>query len=505
MKKILFATIITATGLLFSACEPEVIVGPKADAPIAASDLQKAFFIDGQFADAACTTPQTDGNYIKFYTSPAVTVQISNTKSDGSKNILYTGASGVFNITPKRGNPTTQSFTITTINQDASTVSCESTVDVFVPSELDPGVKLLAGDGGFKAWKWYEIDGSCWGNCGYIGDPTHGADVASGAIPGYWWGARAAVDDDDVDGTLLDQLDHSGGTNYGDVYVGSYMVFDEDGNIISYKPDGTQIRKGSYTITGLDRSGDTYPYATLSTGDPAILFPFAINTGGNTMTTFEVAYIDDNLLTLIGNSSGAAGWSWTEATWWRFKNASDAEAALSAYDTRKWTYYSIEDACWGNGGYQGQPALADWASGEIAGKWWGCLPGDLEDGQIQHSGGVAYGYGHEDAYMTFDYANGTVTSYDKDGKAIKSSGYTVNYNFKVDGYTEEGAPAGTLVTDADKSGILYPFAINTSGAVETNYQIPYVDGNILILISNYNDASQGSWGEMTWWRFKPVK
>jgi len=505
MKKFLFAIFITATGLLFSACQPVVIDGPKASAPVAASDLQKSFIIDGQFADEGCTIPQTDGNYIKYYTTPAVTVQISYTKADGSKTVLTTGASGVFNITPKRGNPSTQSFTVTTINQDASRVSFESSVNVYVPSELEPGVKLLAGDSGFKAWKWYDIDDACWGNCGYIGEPGHGAKVAAGEIPGKWWGCRAAKDDNDVDGTLLDQLAHSGGTNYGDVYVNSYMVFDEDGNIVSYKPDGTQIRKGSYAITGLDRSGDTYPYATLTTSDPAILFPFAINTGGNTMTTFEVAYIDDNLLTLIGNYSGAASWSWSEATWWRFKNASDAEAALSAYDTRKWTYYSIDDACWGNGGYIGAPAQANWASGEVAGKWWGCLPGDLEDSQIQHSGGVAYGYGHENAYMVFDYSKGTVTSFDKDGKEIKSSGYSVNYDYKVDGYTESGAPAGTLITDTDKSGILYPFVINKSGTVETNYQIPYVDGNLLILISNYNGGAQQSWSEMTWWRFKPVR
>lgn len=509
MKKILFTIIFVATGMLFAACTPEVIEGPKLSAPVEASALQAAFAVDGQFADAACTQPKSDGNFIKFHTSPAVTVQISNKKADGSKNILTTAASGVFNITPKRGNPSTQAYQVTTINQDGTTVSFEATIDVFVPSELEPGVKLLAGDGGFKAWKWYELDGSCWGNAGYIGAPDHGADVAAGEIPGLWWGCRPAVDDDDnSEETFLGQLAHSGGINYGDTYTNSYMIFDEDGNIISYKPDGTVIRKGSYTISNLDRSGEIWPMATLSTGDPAILFPFAINTGGQTLTEFEVAYIDDNLLTLIGNN-GSTAWDWSETTWWRFKNASDAEAALSAYDTRKWTYYTLPtagaDACWGNGGYIAAPGEANWASGEVAGAWWGCPPADLEDGQIDHAGGVARGYGSDDAYMVFNYNQGTVTSFDKDGNVIESSGYAVDYDFAIDGYTDGGDPAGNLETDPGKSGILYPFAINTGGAVTTKYQIPYVDGNLLILIGNYNGCEQWDWGEMTWWRFKPVK
>ena len=131
MKKILYFAIAAVSGLVLASCQPTVLESPKADSPIAANALQSAFVIDGQYADAACTVPQADGNYIKYHTSPARTVQISTTKSDGSKNVLVTGAAGVFNITPRRGQDSNQPFTVSTINQDASVVSFDSSVNVF--------------------------------------------------------------------------------------------------------------------------------------------------------------------------------------------------------------------------------------------------------------------------------------------------------------------------------------------------------------------------------------
>ena len=167
MKKILYFAIAAVTGLVLAACQPTVLESPKADSPIAANALQSAFVIDGQYADAACTVPQADGNYIKYHTSPARTVQISTTKSDGSKNVLVTGAAGVFNITPRRGQDSNQPFTVSTINQDASVISFDSSVNVYVPADLAPEVKVLTGESGSKAWKWYAVDGACWGNAGY--------------------------------------------------------------------------------------------------------------------------------------------------------------------------------------------------------------------------------------------------------------------------------------------------------------------------------------------------
>ena len=481
MKKVLYFAIAAVSGLLLASCQPQVLVGPNADGPVAANDLQSAFVIDGQFADAACTVPQTDGNFIKYHTSPARTVQISTTKADGSKNILVTGASGVFNITPRRGADSNQPFTVSTINQDASVVSFDSSVNVFVPGDLAPEVKVLTGESGSKAWKWYAVNGACWGNAGY----NAGKAASATDIPGMWWGCTP-------DQLETDQVAHSGGTVYGYGDPDAYMVFNEDGECISYKADGTQIAKGSYTFENYDPTGagPGYGYGTIVTTDAPILFPFDINTQGSRTNEFQVVYVDPNVLAM--NSDKGQG-DWGECTWWRFKNASDADAALAGDGQRAWTWYPINGATWGNAGYNGGIATA---AGDIPGMWWGCTPEQLETEQTAHSGGVVYGYGSDDAYMVFDSINGTVTSYAADGSSIASSGYAVeDFVMNPSVYSK-----GTLNTTGG-SGILFPFAVNTGGAVTTSYEIVYLDGTLMSLIGNYSGA--GDWGECTWWRFQP--
>ena len=494
MKKIFYFAMIALAGALVAACQPALIEGPKADAPMSASSLQSAFVIDGQFTDAACTQAASDGNYIKYHTSPAQTVQVYNFKADGSKNVLATGASGVFNITPRRGADSNQVYTVATINQDASVVSFDSSVNVYVPADLSPEVKVLTGESGAKAWKWYTIDGSCWGNCGYIGVAGQ-ADVAAGEIPGYWWGC--------VPGDLeTEQIAHTGNTVYGYGSEGAYMVFNEDGECIAYKEDGTQIVKGSYSLNGYDPSGENYLYGTLVTENAPILMPFKINSGGQRVNEFEVVYIDPNMMTLIYKGDNSE-WGWGEATWWRFKNASDPDAALAGLGTRAWTYNTIDGATWGNCGYIGVGGQANVAAGEIPGYWWGCPPEDLETSQVQHAGGVVSGYGSEDAHMVFDSANGVVTSYDADGNKIASSAYSVE-NFDWTTEASEGYKMGDLITDATESGILFPFIINTGGTKATEYEIVYMDGQLLTLICR-NGQEVWGWGEATWWRFQPKK
>lgn len=491
MKRIIYFAIVALAGALLVSCEPALIKGPTADGPVAANELESSFVIDGQFADAACTVSQPDGNYIKFHTSPARTVQVYNYKADGSKNILATAASGVFNITPRRGADSNQPFSVATINQDASVVSFDSSVNVYVPADLAPEVKVLTGESGVKAWKWYTIGTACWGNCGYIGVAGQ-ADVAAGEIPGYWWGCTPEQ-------LETDQLSHTGGTVYGYGSENAYMVFNEDGECISYKEDGTQIVKGSYTLKDYDPSGDNYLYGTLVTENAPIMMPFSINTGGQRVNEFEVVYIDPNQMTLIYKGNNEE-WGWGEATWWRFKNASDPDAALAGAGERAWTYYPIDGSTWGNAGYIGVGGQANVAAGEIPGFWWGCVPADLETSQIAHSGGVAYGYGSDDAYMVFDSANGTVTSYAADGSKIASSPYAVE-NFDFQGEYK----MGDMTTGEGVSGILFPFAINKGGAVNTNYEILYLDGTLMTLIGNFDGADEWSWSECTWWRFKPKK
>ncbi|MCR5758825.1 MAG: hypothetical protein K6G39_00500 [Bacteroidales bacterium] len=490
MKKLIYFTFAAFALAALASCEPELIKGPEAAASVASSELQSAFKIDGQFADAACTQAQADGNYIMFSTSPARTVQITNLKADGTKNILATGASGVFNITPKRGQSSTQAFTVSTINQDASVVSFESTVNVYVPADLAPEVKVLTGESGQKAWKWYTIDGACWGNAGYIGVAGQ-ANVAAGEIPGKWWGCTPEE-------LETEQIAHTGNVVYGYGDSNAYMVFNEDGECISYKSDGTQIVKGTYSLNDYDPSGENYLYGTLVTTDAPILMPFRINSGGTRVNEFEVVYIDPNMMTLI-DRNGNAEWGWSESTWWRFKNASDADAALAGNGQRAWTYNAFDGATWGNAGYIGVGGQANVAAGEIPGKWWGCVPGDLETEQVQHSGGVVYGYGSDDAYMVFDNAMGTVTSFAADGSQIASSAYSVE-NFDWQGEYK----MGDLLTPGDTPGILFPFIINTGGSKASEYELLYLDGTLMTLIYKGDNAEWG-WGECTWWRFQPKK
>ncbi len=483
MKKTLYFAVAAIVCAFAASCEPALISGPQADAAKTSGDIQNAFKIVGQYADAACTTPQNDGNFIKFTTEPSVTVQVYTQKEDGTKSVLATGASGVFNITPRRGASSTQPFYVSTMNQDATVVSFQSSVDVFVPADLSPEMKVLAGESGSKAWKWYTVDGACWGNAGY----NAGKAASAVDVPGKWWGCPP----EDLEDS---QIAHAGNVAYGYGDPDAYMIFNEDGDCISYKSDGTQIAKGSYTFENYtaDGSGSGYGYGILKTTDAPILFPFDINTGGSRTNEFQVAYVDPNVLALISDK-GAGDWG--ECTWWRFKNASDADAALAGSGERAWTYYTIDGACWGNAGYNGGLANSD---GEIPGKWWGCTPEDLEDSQIAHSGNVAYGYGDSGAYMVFNNADGTVTSYKADGSKIASSPYTVE-SFVMDNSLFS---KGTLTTGGEGSGILFPFAINQGGKVATSYEIVYLDATILSLISNY--AGNGDWGECTWWRFQPV-
>ena len=223
MKKLIYSAIAVLAGALLVSCEPSLIEGPKADAPIAASELQSGFVIDGQFADAACTVAQPDGNYIKYHTSPARTVQVFTTREDGSRNVLATGSTGVFNITPRRGADSNQPYSVATINQDASVVSFDSSVNVYVPADLAPEIKVLTGESGSKAWKWYTVDGASWGNAGF--NAGHAASPTD--VPGKWWGCTPEQ-------LETEQIAHSGNTVYGYGDPEAYMVFNEDGSVISH-------------------------------------------------------------------------------------------------------------------------------------------------------------------------------------------------------------------------------------------------------------------------------
>ena len=101
MKKsiLLFAV---ALGML-TACDPI-----KDSKDMAIDSFTASNLLDGaefsQYSDQACTTPQSDGNWIKYSVPKASSVYIYYLKADGSEFKLTSGsAAGVFNFVPARG------------------------------------------------------------------------------------------------------------------------------------------------------------------------------------------------------------------------------------------------------------------------------------------------------------------------------------------------------------------------------------------------------------------
>lgn len=480
MKKLLYIVAIVSAGAFFAACEPQLIEGPDPQPNISASTLQAGFQILGQYADIACTVPQSDGNFIKYTTSPATSVQVYIMKN-GAKNILATGPSGVFNISPKRGQDPKQAFYVAAINPDASIVSFESSINVNVPQELSPEIKCLVSESGSKTWTWAHSDAPVWGNAGNSGA---GSAFVADVVDGQWWGATPEE--------LLGQLAHSGGVETGAESPNAYMVFDEDGNINTFGGDGSLIYSSTYSIKDFDDSrASGWELGKLVTADPAVLFPFSINEGGKTVTEFDLMYLDANYMTLVYTKGNGAG-SWAEITWWKFKNQSDLDGALNGGSTRNWGWESPDGPVWGNAGNSG--AGNAFTAGVVDGQWWGATPEELT-GQLGHSStGVATGEESFDAYMTFD-VDGNVATYAADGTKIRSAEYKTQ--MYPDG-RKENWELGKLTTTAP--ALLFPFSINEGGVEVTEFDVMYVDADHLTLVYTKGNGP-GSWAEISWWKF----
>ena len=174
-KQILF--MVAALGLL-TACDPSKdSIGMPGDSGLTSDQLTSGFTVK-QYSDETYTTEAADGNYFTFTTSPSRVVTVYQLDDEGNRNVLVSGvANGKFKIVPKRGNPSEQTYYIETKDFNGNTISGSKTATVFVPSELDPVVRLLASDAyGSKTWTWGEnipwdnngtiVLGS-WGNFGY--------------------------------------------------------------------------------------------------------------------------------------------------------------------------------------------------------------------------------------------------------------------------------------------------------------------------------------------------
>ena len=517
-KQILF--MVAALGLL-TACDPSKdSIGMPGDSGLTSDQLTSGFTVK-QYSDETYTTEAADGNYFTFTTSPSRVVTVYQLDDEGTRNVLVSGvANGKFKIVPKRGNPSQQTFFIETKDFNGNTITGEKTVNVFVPSELSADMRLLASDSyGSKTWYWdteWREDGRVWGNMGYA---AAGGDswIANG--DGIWWGATPEE--------LTGQMQHTEtGVATGEESSAARMVIYDDGNIACFDAGGNQIRKGKTTgvegWTGnrdkasADGSQANWSYGTLVTTEGAILFPFQINNHSDDNpdktlypTRFEVMQLDANHLKLVYPRIGTG--SWTEATWWAFKSNSDPEGALTDFGTKAWTWdteWREDGRVWGNMGYAAAGGDSWIANGD--GIWWGATPEELV-GQMQHSDtGKATGEESSDAYMTFDWKTGKVTSYDGAGNAIRSG------NFEIQNWSEtrsqpsaDGSQAnwayGTLYTDA--GSILFPFQINSHSddnpdktTTPTSFEIMQLDADHMKLV--YPRIGTGSWTEATWWAFK---
>ena len=485
---------------------------------LTAEQLASGFTVK-QYSDETYTTEAPDGNYFIFTTSPSRVVTVYQLDEEGNRNELATGkANGTFKIVPKRGNPSEQTYYIETKDFNGNTITGQKTANVFVPSELAPEMRLLASDSyGSKVWKW-DTDfrgGAVWGNLGYA--PGDGDSFCNDGN-GIWWGATPEE--------LTGQLGHSEtGVATGEESSSATMVIADDGTIICYDAGGNQIRKGK--VVGVegwtgernhasaDGSQANWSYGTLVTTEGAILFPFQINNHNadhdNTLypTRFEIMQLDASHLKLIYPQKGVG--SWGEATWWAFKSNSDPEASLTNFSAKAWTWdteFREDGGAWGNLGYA--PGDGDSFCNDGNGIWWGCNPNELT-GQLNHSDtGVATGEESADAYMTFDWKTGKVTSYDGSGKVIRSGNFEITSwnDGKRTQASADGSQAnwayGTLYTDA--GSILFPFQINNHNAdhdntaCPTTFEIMQLDADHMKLI--YPQKGAGSWGEATWWAFK---
>ena len=310
---------VAAVGLL-TACNPSKDdISMPGNSDLTGEQLASGFSVV-QYADEEYTTEAADGNYFTFTTSPSRVVRIYQKDDEGNENVLSSGtANGKFKIVPKRGNPTSQTYYIETRDFNGNVITGQKTAEVYVPSELEPAVRLLASDAyGSKTWKWDTEfrDGAVWGNSAYVlGDGDSWVNEQNG----IWWGCSAE--------DLTDQLGHSNtGVATGEESSNATMVFFDDGNIICYDAGGNQIRKGKYSVEGwtgsrsqasVDGSQAKWAMGTLKTSEGSILFPFQINTGGSMPTDFEIMQLDANHLKLMYASPGTGQWG--EATWWAFK------------------------------------------------------------------------------------------------------------------------------------------------------------------------------------------
>lgn len=162
-----------------------------------------------------------------------------------------------------------------------------------------------------RTWTWNTEApyGYVWGNMGYHGAPGHSVAFDG---EGLWWGVSSEED-------FLGQLPYQSDTHVptGEESMKATMTFYADGFICSNDAQGNRIRQGLWSIVPNDDINDDMKEGDLNTSAGSILFPFAINRGGEKPTHFEILSLTNSTLTLCYAEAGQGEWG--EATFWQFK------------------------------------------------------------------------------------------------------------------------------------------------------------------------------------------
>ena len=440
-----------------------------------------------QYADAACTTPQADGNYIKYNIPKASGIYIYYLKNDGSEFKLSSGpAGGVFNFVPARGSDPNQTVYFKFVNAKGEETIATKEFTVQVAAELKEEIKYLASNAyGKKTWTWNvgntNSGGHVWGNFG--ADGSWRGESLSDFV---WWGVDDAAD-------LIDQLNHSvSGTATGEENNDATMVFTEDGLVKCYDASGKEIRSGSYEVKDWTGELNGFKYGTLHTSEGATLFPFEINAGGRYVTDYWIFTLTTDNLVLVYPDNGAFS-GWSEGTYWNFKSDSDVSGMMTDYGEKTWTWNTgnttTSGHVWGNFGADG-----NWRGENLSDFiWWGVDDAAELTGQLGHSvTGEATGEESNDATMVLN-EDGTVKCYDANGTEIRSG------SFEIDLSTADGWKLGTFKTT--EGAILFPYEINAGGRYVTDFQIWKISDSEMTLTYPDNGAFSG-WSEGTYWSFK---
>lgn len=494
MKKLFL--ILGLAGVVLTSCDPQkaegdfVSIDKTAESLMSGASFAQFALVDGEYV------PSQTGNYIQYEFPGIQAVTVFYKKGEDRKILAYGKAGGMVYYMPPRGSDPLQSIYFSYLNGDGTEIVAEKQFTLEVAQALDQGTKLLVSEAGSKKWKWMPTDvngGAVWGNGGYMAGEQDGSLNINGA----WWGC--GVLDGTCEATFESQTDHAGSRwpeVEGECYALSYMEFLDDGTLNAYSNEGVKINEGTFSITNFNNNevtnAETFSRGTLTTTEGAILWPFAINSGGFQPTDFEIGWLDPTRMILIYDYKHEG--SWGECTWWSFM--SDDDAAILA--THDWYWKPTEvngGAVWGNGCYLAGSQSGD---GSINGSWWGCgvndgTCGDTFAGQMQHAGD-AYVEGEEysTSKMSFDVDNATITVYDKDGKQIRQGSFSMDLTPNPDTFS-----VGTLETSAGT--ILWPFQINGNGFQPTSFEVGYFSPETLILI--YPKEGAGAWDECTWWSF----